>query len=392
MHPYHNESHWIYKIAGITRISWFIFHLLVVALFLNTTPFFWLLLTLLFAAFLIPQWSGKKIIHYPVLELILSGLFLIVGCALAGKYSSFFALPALCAGLYCQPGKVRWIMWVCFSTIPFLAYVVIGINEMGMGVIDGLFFFGVGVVIANVIDTEVKMKILLEENHRQNHLLEEYAKQVEKVTLLEERNRLSRDLHDTVGHTFTSVIMGLDAVSYLMDASPEKAKEQIERLGEVMRRSLDEIRNYIHQISPISEEKETLSDQLKKVADGFALHTKTKITFNRLGTQAELSFQGTVTLIRCLQESLTNAVRHGRATDITITLNQQNDQVLLSVQDNGFGMNEIIHGFGMNGMRERLESLQGGLAVESQCGSGTVVTCVLPIRRSVLYDQSVNCG
>ncbi|MBW9234690.1 hypothetical protein JQK62_21055, partial [Leptospira santarosai] len=84
--------------------------------------------------------------------------------------------------------------------------------------------------------------MLLEENRRQNQLLEDYAKQIEKVTLLEERNRLARDLHDTVGHTYTSVIMGLDAASFLLKTSPEKAQGQVERLSDVMRKSLGEIR------------------------------------------------------------------------------------------------------------------------------------------------------
>lgn len=394
MQPFHKETHWVYKTAQITRIVWFVFHIVAVALLLSSNPFFWPLMILLFAAFLIPQWTEHRgAAQYPLLEFIFSGLFLIVGCTILGKYSSFLAFPALCAGLYSRPGKERWLLWGGFSIVPLLAYIGVGLNQIGMGVIDGLFFFGIGFAIAKVIDAEKRMQLLLEENRRQNQLLEEYAKQVEKVTLLEERNRLARELHDTVGHTFTSVIMGLDAAAFLTETSPKKAKDQVERLGTVLRRSLDEVRNYIHQISP-QEEHEDLSEKLLGVVNEFAMHTKIDIKFESVGQPSNLSFPGVIALIRCLQESLTNAVRHGNAKEIAVLLKQEPEQVRLTIRDYGGGMKEIRYGFGMSGMKERLESLQGGLSLESGEGKGTVVTCFLPVRRGerLQDDQSVNCG
>ncbi|WML57881.1 sensor histidine kinase [Neobacillus sp. PS2-9] len=398
MVPFQNETHWVYKIAQLTRIGWFILHLLILVLFLNPIPLAWLNMTLLFAAFLIPQWtnsSGRK--NYPLLELFFSGLFLIVGCYLLGKYSSFLAIPSLCAGIYSRPGKERWLLWAGFTIVPFLAILAVGLDQLGMGVIDGLFFFGVGMAISKVLEAEKKTKVLLEENRRQNQLLQEYAKQIESITLLEERNRLARDLHDTVGHTFTSVIMGLDAVSFLMDASPQKAKEQVGRLRDVMRRSLEETRTYIHQISP-NDDKEELSSQLRKVANEFATHTKTEIIFKSNGAPVAISFQGAIALTRCLQEALTNAVRHGQANEIVVTLNQEVSQVILVIMDNGIGIKEEKFGFGLIGMKERLESLQGSLTIKSGNQVGTVVTCFFPVRvermrgENLQDDKSIDCG
>jgi signal transduction histidine kinase len=403
MLPIRIETHWVYKTAQITRIGWFVFHLLFLAIFLSSMPFFWLLMPLFFAAFLIPQLSGNKpgsfaVKNYPLLELIFSGLFLIVGCYLLGKYSSFLAYPALCAGIYSKPGSVRWLLWAGFSLVPFLAVLAVGFDQLGLGVIDGFFLFGIGIAVAKVIEAEKKTQLLLEENRRQNQLLEEYAKQIEKVTLLEERNRLARDLHDTVGHTFTSVIMGLDAASFLMKTSPDKAQEQVERLSAVMRKSLGGIRAQIHQIAP-SEESEELPSQLKKIVDDFALHTKTAIHFEQINMiETMLSSQGSITLVRCLQESLTNAIRHGHAKEIWITLEEKAKRVILTIKDNGTGMTEIKHGFGLIGMKERLESLQGGVHIKSNLSEGTVVTCFLPVTKGRLReelnqdDKSVNCG
>ncbi|TSI11059.1 sensor histidine kinase [Lysinibacillus sp. BW-2-10] len=385
MLPIQHEPHWVYKTAQITRIGWFIIHLLMIILFLSSRPFFWLLMPLFFSSFLIPQWTGTKVNsfgvrNYALLELIFSGLFLIVGCYYTKEYSSFLAYPALCAGIYSREGKERWFLWAGFSIAPFFAVLAIGLDQLGMGVIDGFFFFGIGIAIAKVLEAEKKTKMLLEENRRQNQLLEKYAKQIEKITLLEERNRLAKDLHDTIGHTFTSVIMGLDAASFLQKKSPDKAQEQIDLLRNVMRKSLDEVRSQIHQISP-NEEKEDISTQLKKVVNDFALHTQLEINFEHLGSQdLSISTQGTITLIRCLQESLTNAVRHGHANKITAALSGDDSNVILTIKDNGIGISNINFGFGLNGMRDRLESLQGGINIESKVNEGTTVSCFLPVK------------
>jgi signal transduction histidine kinase len=403
MLPIQRETHWVYKTAQITRIIWFVFHLLFLVIYLADVSYSWLLLPIFFAAFLIPQWSGTKSEHfavknYPYLELLFSGLFLVFGCYLLGEFSSFFAYPALCAGIYSRDGKERWILWAGFSIVPLLAFLAIGLDQLGLGIIEGLFFFAIGMAVAKVLEAEKKTQLLLEENQRQNQLLEEYAKQIEKVTLLEERDRLARDLHDTIGHTYTSVIMGLDAAAFLMENSPTKAKEQVERLSSVMRESLGDIRSHIHQISS-NDEKEELVSQLRHIAEEFALHTKTEINFQHdTRDTLNISTQGTIALIRCLQESLTNAIRHGHANFIKIMVMQEDEKVSLIIQDHGAGMSEIKHGFGLNGMKERLESLQGGMTIESKVNIGTVVTCFLPIKANQLKgeliqdDKSVNCG
>lgn len=378
-----SETHWVYKTAQLIRIVWFLLHLVLLPVFMESSPSLWIVLPLFFAAFLLPQWPGKRkadfgSTYYPVLELVFSGLFLVVGCYFLGEVSSFLAYPALCAGIYSTPGKKRALLWAAFSILPFLAVLAVGLDHFGMGVIEGLFFYGIGIAIAKVLETERRANSLLEENRRQNQLLEEYAKQIEKITLLEERNRLARDLHDTVGHTYTSVIMGLDAASYLIETSPAKAKEQVERLGDVMRQSLGEIRTHIHQIAPAGEPEELVA-RLKRVANQFTLHTKIHVDFeHKINSPAPRSTSVALTLTRCLQESLTNAVRHGGATMILVSLNEDSSMVTLTIKDNGKGMDEAGFGFGLSGMKERIDALNGELKIESGPGSGTKVICLLP--------------
>jgi len=202
---------------------------------------------------------------------------------------------------------------------------------------------------------------------------------VETITLLEERNRLSRELHDTVGHTLTSVIMGLDAVSYLIKEAPEEAVHNVNQLRTVSRKGLEEVRKQIHHIAP-SEEGGSLPTQLRRIAGEFAVHTGTVIEFEAVGPEVSVPLPLTLTLVRCLQESLTNAKRHGGANQIHITLETRPDRLTLAVHDDGYGMEQVHYGFGLSVMQERLEAYQGELQVKSDTNSGTTILCQLPLK------------
>jgi signal transduction histidine kinase len=247
--------------------------------------------------------------------------------------------------------------------------------------------FAIGYGIQRLWASTHGVKKLYDENLRQyqliqeqNKALEQYANQVEKLTLLEERNRMARELHDTVGHTFTSVIMGMDAVYYLLDTAPQKAKEKLDVLRQVTRNGLEEVRRNIHQIAP-QDDQGTFAQMMSRLAHEFAVHTGTKVQIGQTGEECDLPKQVQLTLIRCLQESLTNAKRHGQADSVDIRMEYQSGQITLRISDDGIGSEQLEAGFGLKAMRERLSSLQGSLEVTSAKNEGTVVTCKVPIRR-----------
>jgi signal transduction histidine kinase len=255
------------------------------------------------------------------------------------------------------------------------------------GIMNGTLVFGIGLGIQRFQNSIEKSKKLLQENqyqyqliHQQNKVLEQYANQIEHQTLVEERNRVARELHDTVGHTFTSVIMGMDAVSYLIEASPQKAMERLDVLRNVTRKGLEEVRRSIHQMAPEGDDL-LLSLQLAGLANEFALHTGTKVHLETRGTEYELPKQTKLTFIRCLQESLTNAKRHGSASTVHVVLHFHADRAELSIEDDGAGTDEFKAGFGMTSMQERISAIQGMLHVNSASGQGTTVKCSIPTRR-----------
>lgn len=380
------NMHWAYKTLFYIRIIWIVLHLALLSYEYkgNNENLFFILFTLLLAG-VIPQlvWyynENKKPWLYPVIELVISGLFFIYTSYVMDLFFSYLAIPAMCAAATIQTKRLRIPLWIWFSTIPAIAMtIVLPITAYNISIIEGFLFFGLGTIIWKVLDTQRKMQELIEENEKQRQVLEQYAKQVEKITLLEERNRLSRELHDTVGHTLTSVIVGLDAVSYLIREEPEEALQNVTQLKSISREGLEEVRRQIHHISPLKEE-DSISNQLKRIADEFSLSTGTKIKLEVNGTDTSVHPQVSIILVRCLQESLTNAVRHGKADHIDVRFVSEPHQLTLTIQDNGSGMDDVVYGFGLSSMRERIETFQGTLEIESIKGNGTTVVCQLPYK------------
>ncbi|PNQ85514.1 helix-turn-helix transcriptional regulator [Paenibacillus polymyxa] len=233
---------------------------------------------------------------------------------------------------------------------------------------------------------------LLVSNYRQNEIirnqklvLEQYLSQIEQITLLEERDRLSKDLHDTMGHSYTSIIMGLEILR--TELATKDGEQKIDSLLQLARNSMEEVRAYLHQIdSP--QESLPLTVTLQQLAEEFQKHAKVNVRTRIIGEEYIVSKQAKITLYRCLQESLTNAVRHGQSTEIIVSLHFEPQQTRLDVQDNGRGVDEWKDGFGLTAMKERATQLQGRVTVYSEKGEGTFISCVLP-RLIQLSDERI---
>lgn len=298
--------------------------------------------------------------------------------------------PLMVVGFLTDRKNAWWTAPIFMVAMPveyfFILHSGVGVGQLFSIILNAVLFFAIGLSLQRVVTSNEKTEKLLAENQRQYHLiheqnnaLEQYANQIEQLTLLEERNRMARELHDTVGHTFTSVIMGMDAVSYLIETAPDKAKEKLDVLRSVTRNGLEEVRRSIHQMVP--EGDMLLSQQLTRLANEFALHTGTQIRFTTVGEEFEIPKQTKLSLIRCLQESLTNAKRHGRASTVEVTLTYSDDLVDIRIEDDGIGTEQLKVGFGINAMQERIFALQGTLQVSSTLGQGTVVHCSIPAKR-----------
>ena len=218
--------------------------------------------------------------------------------------------------------------------------------------------------------------------------LNESAEQSRKAAILEERNRMARDIHDTLAQGFTGVIVQLEAAEdAIACCRRNEANEHLQRAGELARRSLSEARRSVHALRPQALQGgnfwEALKRIIKNTTAGTALHT----TFNLRGKMRHLPLAWQENLLHIGQEALTNALKyaHPRNFETRLTFNTKELRLELRDDGDGFRVKDRHDGFGLAGMRERVEQMGGTLKISSAHGKGTDVLVTLPFN-----DQSVS--
>src|SRR6267378_3410790 len=206
--------------------------------------------------------------------------------------------------------------------------------------------------------------------------------QSRQSAVMAERNRMARDIHDTLAQGFTGVIVQLEAVEEAMSRNQGvKASGHLDRAGELARESLREARRSVQALRPKALEEKQLSEALKdlieKMTRGTAVHAK----FTLQGKRRKLPPEWETNLLRIGQEVLTNVLRHARASEFKVLLVFDSSEIRLELRDNGCGFNpqRKHEGFGLQGMRERAEGMGGRLTIQSAAGKGTAISIVLPV-------------
>ena len=211
--------------------------------------------------------------------------------------------------------------------------------------------------------------------------LNEFAEKSRQSAILEERNRMARDIHDTLAQGFTGVIVQLEAADDAIGCSRRKeANEHLQRAAELARRSLSEARRSVHALRPEALQAGNFWDALhgivKNTTAGTALHTK----FELRGRLRDLPPIWQENLLHIGQEALTNALKYAHPRNFETRLTFNTKQLRLELRDDGdgFEINDRHDGFGLAGMRERVEQMGGNLKITSARGKGTKVVVTLP--------------
>ena len=211
--------------------------------------------------------------------------------------------------------------------------------------------------------------------------LNEFAEQGQRAAVFEERNRMARDIHDTLAQGFTGVIVQLEAAEDAISlGSRKEADNHLHRAGELARRSLSEARRSVHALRPQALQEhnfwEALKGTIKNTTVGTALHA----TFEAKGKIPELPQPWQVNLLRIGQEALTNTLKYAHARNFETRLTYKAKELRLELRDDGdgFKVKDRHDGVGLTGMRERVEQMGGELEITSARGKGTKITVVLP--------------
>ena len=217
-----------------------------------------------------------------------------------------------------------------------------------------------------------------------NDQLKEYAKITERMGETKERNRLAREIHDTLGHTLTGISVGIDACITMVESSPKEAKAHLERISAVARNGLLDIRRSVNELKPDALERLGLESSITKMITDMKSVTDMQIFFDCRMGPLKFDEDEESAIYRVIQESLTNAMRHGKASRVRIVMERQEDMAVLTIRDNGIGCGEMKNGFGTKHIMERIGMFNG--TVEFQSGDGSSVIARIPIRWGEEYD------
>lgn len=232
-------------------------------------------------------------------------------------------------------------------------------------------------------DSAIKARLLEQLEAAQRELTD----RAREAGVQEERQRLARDIHDTLAQGFSSVIRHLEAVELSFGSAGAHDSElaasaipHLEHAKRVSRDSLAEIRNLVWALRPAALERSTLPAALGRVAHQWSDASGIAVDA-RIDDIPPLVPDVEVLLLRALQESLSNVARHAVARHVAVSLSVADGLVMLSVEDDGRGFDDadLRRGMGVAGMRDRVRPFGGRVIVESDAGQGTSVMVALPL-------------
>jgi signal transduction histidine kinase len=199
--------------------------------------------------------------------------------------------------------------------------------------------------------------------------------QAREAGVLDERQRMAREIHDTLAQGFTGIITQLQAAEQSGDW-----RGHVDTAARLARENLTEARRSVHALRPGPLENAALPEALAEVVDGWVDAEGVHVELTTTGTARPMHPEVEVALLRTAQEALANVAKHARASRVGLTLSYMEDLVTLDVRDDGVGFDPDVDstGFGLMTMRQRVSRLAGALEVESEPGGGTAVSASVP--------------
>lgn len=205
--------------------------------------------------------------------------------------------------------------------------------------------------------------------------------QAREAGVLDERQRMAREIHDTIAQGLTGVITQIEAINQSWDDEPE-VRRRLDMAVDLARNSLDEARRSVQDIRPAPLEESRLPDALADVAHRWSETSGVPVQVHTTGDRRRLRPEVEVTLLRAAQEGLANIAKHATASRAGVTLTFMDDAVALDIRDDGTGFDTTRttkrQSFGLTAMRQRVENTHGVMHVESTPGNGTAISVNIP--------------
>jgi signal transduction histidine kinase len=233
----------------------------------------------------------------------------------------------------------------------------------------------IGAFISSIIKQSTERQRLIDDLTRSRANLMRVEREAGRLT---ERQRLARDIHDTLAQHFTSIIMHLSAAKH---SNPESLQSEVQQAEDAAREGLNEIRRIVLDMQPEQIEKASLVEAVEEMAARWSAENRVQVKMKVTGTPHALPSSAETALLRITQEAMHNINKHAQAKNVNITFSFMEDLFVMDIADDGRGFDPSKNngGFGLKTMRGRIEELNGMLTIESERGGGTAIAVSLPV-------------
>jgi signal transduction histidine kinase len=215
-----------------------------------------------------------------------------------------------------------------------------------------------------------KLKISEEKLIKANRDLEVYSGSVEEITLLRERNRISREIHDSVGHALSTIAIQLGAIEKIIEKDSEAAKELTKALRAYTKNCLQDVREAVREIKPKDFEAYEGILIIEELIKSFRKLTGVDVRLSFTKEKWPLNSDQAFVIYRIIQEFLANSVRHGKATVVQIMMVFTEYKLTITMKDNGNGTESLTEGIGLKSIRERVYEIGGSFEYNTAVGEG----------------------
>ncbi len=294
----------------------------------------------------------------------------------------FYVLSVYAVVALPQVAAYRWIALFALSTVASLVITygwVSGLLNAAIYLSGFAFFVAFAHLTRQANEARAESERLLRELQEAHHALQAYAAQVEKLAVAEERNRLAREMHDTIGHRLTVAAVQLEAAQRLLPEAPERTAGMIATVREQVRAALNELRHTVAALRQPLESDLPLERAIPRLVTDFEQATGLQVTLEWPRALPPLTPPQRLTLFRAIQEGLTNVHKHAQARRARVRLNVLPDALTLQIVDDGRGPQRGRSGFGLRGLQERAAQLGGQVAFGPHPDGGAQLTITLPL-------------
>ncbi len=345
---------------------------------------FYLILALFDAELLrrIPE-NTRHLIFFSVQCALVLG----IGIALGPGGNWLIGLPIVGVAVERLSPRGRWLVYVGMLAAMILPILYYSTWEYALmnGLIDStaiLFVVLITQVRMNEQRAREKAERLTRDLEAANRQLAEYASQAEELAATQERNRLARDIHDNLGHYLTIVNVQIEAARLTLDSDPARAMDALTKAQDMARKGLNSVRESVAALRVSPVENRPLEEAIAELVNESQMSEVTT-EFHLIGASRPVESKSALALYRAAQEGLTNVRKHAQASRADVTLDfSLPDQIRLILLDDGVGAADTSRGFGLMGIRERVQLLGGEFKVETLVGKGFRLEVAIPVVES----------